>query len=320
MPSTLIRKWLGAAAVVVALTIPAEAADRLRLAVSQKGQWDTSMPEFGVREGFFQAEGLELELFYTNGTAETQQAVISGSVDIGIAVGFLGLLAAYTKGAPVRVIAGEWTGASDFFWYAKADGPIRSLADAQGKTVGFSTVGSSSNLVILELLRQANVRARPTPTGGTAATMTQVLSGQIDVGWSQAPIGLDEVKGGKIRIVARGVEAKALADQTTRVSITTAETLAAKRPVLERFMRAYQRTLDWAYAEPKSIQYFAENLGIPREVAEAARDESYPKAAMRLDAVQGLDTTMVQAIELKRLSAPLNAQQSAELIQIIRAR
>ncbi len=129
----------------------ASALDKLKLAVSQKGQWDTSMPEFGVREGFFRDEGLELELFYTNGTSETQQAVISGSVDLGIGVGFLGLLAAYTKGAPVRVIASEWTGTSDFFWYAKADSPVRTLADAEGKTIGFSTAGSSSNLVVLAL-------------------------------------------------------------------------------------------------------------------------------------------------------------------------
>ncbi|CAO3419852.1 ABC transporter substrate-binding protein [Azospirillum doebereinerae] len=299
---------------------PADAADLLRLAISQKGQWDTSMVEFGVREGFFRQEGLDLDLFYTNGTAETQQAVISGSVDVGIAVGFLGLLAAYTKGAPVRVIAGEWTGASDFFWYARADSPVGSLAEAEGRTVGFSTVGSSSNLVLLALLDQHKVKARPTPTGGTAATMTQVLSGQIDVGWSQAPIGLEEVRAGKLKIVAKGTEATALADQTTRVSIATAETLATKRPILERFMTAYAKTIDWAYGNDTAVRYLAEGLNIPRELARAARDENYPKDAMRLDVVRGLDLTMRQAVELKRLTAPLTAAQTNELIQLVPAR
>jgi NitT/TauT family transport system substrate-binding protein len=296
------------------------AADQLRLAVSQKGQWDTSMVEFGVRQGFFRDEGLELDLFYTNGTAETQQAVLSGSVDVGIAVGFLGLLAAYSKGAPVRVIASEWKGASDFFWYVRSDSPVKSLPEAGGKTIGFSTVGSSSNLVLLSLLDQYKIKAKPTPTGGTAATMTQVLSGQIDVGWSQSPIGLPEVDAGKIRIVARGGDAKAVVDQTTRVSIATADTVKNKKPVLERFMRAYAKSIDWAYTDPKSITYFAEGLNVAPELASKARDESYPKEALRLDKVEGLDLTIQQAVELKRLSAPLTPQQTSELIQILHAR
>ena len=55
---------------------------------------------------------LELEIIYTNGAGETQQAVISGSVDIGIAAGVMGVLSAYSKGAPVRVIGAETTGAN----------------------------------------------------------------------------------------------------------------------------------------------------------------------------------------------------------------
>ncbi len=150
--------------------------------------------------------------------------------------------------------------------------------------------------------------------------MTQVLSGQIDIGWSQAPIGLQEVQDGKLRIVAKGSEAKAMADQTTRVSITTADVLAAKRPILERFVRAYNKTIDWAYSGTKSVEYFAEELKIPFDLARAARDQNYPKDALRLGAIRGLDQTMQQAIELKRLSAPLTQQQTSELIQIIHAK
>ena len=46
-----------------------------------------------------------LDIVYTQGAGETQQAVISGSVDIGIAAGVMGVLSAYSKGAPVRIIS-----------------------------------------------------------------------------------------------------------------------------------------------------------------------------------------------------------------------
>ncbi len=59
----------------------------------------------------FKKHGLTLDIVYTNGAGETQQAVISGSVDLGIAAGVMGVMSAYSKGAPVQVIGAETTGA-----------------------------------------------------------------------------------------------------------------------------------------------------------------------------------------------------------------
>src|SRR5512143_3146112 len=89
----------------------ASAEDKVKLAVGQRGNWDTSISEVGQRAGIFKKHGLELELVYTQGAGETQQAVISGSVDIGVAAGVMGVLSAYSKCAPVRVIGAERTGA-----------------------------------------------------------------------------------------------------------------------------------------------------------------------------------------------------------------
>jgi NitT/TauT family transport system substrate-binding protein len=313
----MLKRSCALALALTLLAMQPAAAEMLRLAVSQKGFWDTSIPEFGERKGFFKEEGIELDLLYTNGTAETQQAVLSGSVDVGVAVGLLGLFAAYSKNAPVRVIASEWTGASDFFWYVKADSPVRTIADAAGRTIGFSTIGSSSNLVLLTLLEQASTKARPTATGGTSATMTQVMSGQIDVGWSVAPIGLQDAEQGRIRVIARGADVKGLESQTTRVTITNVRTLETRRDTIERFKRAYAKSLDWAYGDPQAIAWFAEGLGIPVALAKKAVDEHYPKSAMNIDSVHGLKLSMAQAIELKRLSIPLTSAQLKELFALV---
>src|ERR1700736_2845455 len=57
--------------------------DNLKLAVGQRGNWATSVAEVGQRAGIFKQHGLLLELLYTQGSGETQQAVIAESVDIG---------------------------------------------------------------------------------------------------------------------------------------------------------------------------------------------------------------------------------------------
>jgi NitT/TauT family transport system substrate-binding protein len=63
----------------------ARAQDKLQLAVGQRGGWDTAVAEVGSRAGIFKKHGLDLDILYTQGSGETQQAVISGSVDIGVA-------------------------------------------------------------------------------------------------------------------------------------------------------------------------------------------------------------------------------------------
>src|SRR5260370_5239831 len=117
------------------------AEDTLKLAVGQRGNWDTSVSELGQRAGIFKKHGLALELLYTQGSAETLQAVLSGSLDIGGGAGIMGALGAFSKNAPVRVIGAETTGAADLYWDLKAESPLKALADTDGKTIADSGQG-----------------------------------------------------------------------------------------------------------------------------------------------------------------------------------
>src|SRR5437764_8216476 len=96
-----------AALLLFAAHAPVHAEDTLKLAVGQRGNWDTSVSELGQRAGIFKKHGLALELLYTQGSAETLQAVLSGSLDIGVGAGIMGALGAFSKNAPVRVIGAE---------------------------------------------------------------------------------------------------------------------------------------------------------------------------------------------------------------------
>src|SRR6185312_17300566 len=149
-------RWLFAAALVFAAA-SAMAQDILKLAIGQRGNWENAAPELGQKAGFFKKRGLTLELLYTQGAGETMQAVISGSVDLGVGVGTAGVLGAFAKGAPVRAIANSMTGADDLFWYVPSASPIKSLKDAAGKTIAYSTTGSSTNLAVLAFVKHFDV-------------------------------------------------------------------------------------------------------------------------------------------------------------------
>src|SRR5262249_2255498 len=110
------------------LSAPAPAAEVFKLAIGQRGLWDSAIAEIGTEAGIFARYGLELQAFYTSGGGETQQAVISGSSDIGVSAGTLGVLGAFAKGAPIRIIAGEATGTAEYY-FVRAESPVRTVRD-----------------------------------------------------------------------------------------------------------------------------------------------------------------------------------------------
>ncbi len=110
-----LTSMLGAALLACVCSSSAFAAQTLKVAIGQHGNWDTGIVQLGTDAGIFKKHGLDLELLYTQGGGETMQAVISGSVDIGAGVGTIGVFAAYAKGAPVRIISSEAPRAGEFW-------------------------------------------------------------------------------------------------------------------------------------------------------------------------------------------------------------
>jgi NitT/TauT family transport system substrate-binding protein len=310
--------FLGAlTALLCACAGPAQSEDMLKVAAGQRGNWDTAISEVGQRAGIFRKHGLTLEILWTQGAGETQQAVISGSVDIGVAPGIMGVLSAFSKGAPVRIIGAQTTGASDLYWYVLADSPIKSLKDTDGKTIAYSTNGSSTHGVVTAFMKQYDLKAKPTATGGPAPTLTQVLSGQIDVGWAAPPSGLQQLDEGKIRIIATGNDAAVFKGQTVRLLITTQQVLQSRQAVIDRYMKAYRETIDWMYSDdPAALKTYADFAGISVATAKRTRDGFFPKASVDPDHLVGLDAIVQDAVALKFTAAPLTKEQLAELIQI----
>jgi ABC-type nitrate/sulfonate/bicarbonate transport system substrate-binding protein len=302
---------------LAASALPARAEDTLKIAIGQRGNWETAMPEIGTRAGIFKKHGLTLDMTYTKGAGETIQAVISGAVDIGTGVGTAGAMSAFAKGAPIRIIGSATVGSNDLYWYVKADSPLKAIKDATADTtIAYSTAGSSTNMLVLGFLKTYGLKSKPTKTGSPPATLTAVMSGQVDVGWAAPPFGLKEIEEGKIRIVGRGSEVVSTRNQTVRTIIANAGKLAKDRAVIERFMTAYNETLDYMYSNPEALKFYKEFSGIDEALAKKAIPEFYPKDALDPYRIEGLDGVMEDGIELKFLDKKLTKEQLAELFQV----
>ena len=295
----------------------AAAEDTLKIAIGQINNWENQAPTLGEAAGIFKKHNLKVEAFGTQGAGETIQAVVSGSADLGAGVGVAGVMRAFSKGAPVRILLPAFTGTGDLFWYVKADSPLKSLKDATASnTIAYSTSGSSSNNIVVAFVQELGAKAKPTATGGPPATFTQVMTGQIDIGWSAPPFGIKEIKEGKIRIIARGSDIPSLRDQTVRAIIVNANALKEKHDAIMRFAQGYREAVDWMYADPKALEMYSEKVKQPVDILAESLKEFHPKSAMQTEQMADLDGAVKDAVSLKFLDAPLSKEQLAEFLQI----
>ena len=293
----------------------ASAQETLKVAIPQRGAWDAGVAELGLRGGIFKKHGLNLEILYTQAGPESIQALVGGSIDIATASGVSAAVGTFARGAPVRIIGSEMIGSPDLYWYVPASSPIKKVEDFNGKTVASSLTGSSSHAGLLALIAQHKLTAKPTSTGNITATITQTMSGQVDVGFGAAPFGLDLAEDGKIRIIVTGNDVLSLRTRTVRVNLANVSTLQNRRDALVRFNRAYQETVAWMYSDPAALKHYGEYSSLPEKIVLRVRG-LIPQESMATDRVEGIDQIMADAVAGKFIPAPLTAEQVKELIQI----
>jgi NitT/TauT family transport system substrate-binding protein len=302
------------AAIFTSIT-PAAAEDMLKIAVPQRGVWDGSISEIGQKAGIFKKHGLNLSLLFTGSAAEVIGGIIGGSVDLSIASGISTVVGGYGKGAPLRIFSSEMTGQPELYWFVPANSPVKTLADMNGKTIGYSAAGSSSHTALLVLLALEKVNAKPTALGGVTASITAGMSGQVDAAWAAMPFGLKELEEGTIRIIARAADVKVLQDRTVRVNMTSASTLAAKKDQIERYMAGYKETIDYMYSSPEALKIYAEIANVSLSIAQKMQT-LMPKESTNPDQIVGMDSILAEAVATEFLSVPLTKEQVSELVQM----
>jgi NitT/TauT family transport system substrate-binding protein len=133
-------------------SVTVRAADKLT--VGKAAQTSTAvMPiDVGVKAGVFAAHGLDVEVVNFAGSAKMHQAMLAGSVDIGIGGG--PEMALVAKGAPERAICDEVPSPAFVGLAIAADSPIHAIADLKGKKIAVASIGGLTYWLALELARR----------------------------------------------------------------------------------------------------------------------------------------------------------------------
>ena len=258
MEDTRVKNLLLAIGMLALSLAPALAKDKVRAIDSTRMPFEHYALHQAKEEGFFDKADLDVSIIFGQGGADTLQALVTGSQEVATGVGVLSVIAAYAKGAPLVILGNMKRGAGELFWYVPAASPIKSFKDLNGKVLVYSAAGSTTSLTVNTLIKEMGLNVKLVAVGGMSPARTQVMSGQVDTGWSTFPVGLESIRKGETRIIGFGSEAKALEGTTMRVVAANSDWVKKNRAVAERFMRALWQGQEFNYkGGEKAFQRYA---------------------------------------------------------------
>lgn len=247
----------------------------------------TAVIELGIDQGFFEDEGLALELETGQGGAALLPAVMSGSMDFATG-NPISLLQARDRGLDVRVVASYTYDTSDGVHavLAAADSDIESAQDLAGKTVAINTLNSMGDLTIMEAVEQ---------DGGDPESVTfvempypnmeQALErGDVDAVWTPEPF-MTIIDGDVGKIVSYpGVES--VEGHPTMMFFTSGDFVESDPETVEKMVTALNTAMDYATENPDEVRATAvEVLNLDEGLAQQVVLEDFG-GPVRSDVVQ----------------------------------
>lgn len=248
----------------------------------------------GIEEGFFEEQGLELEIETGQGGAALLPAVASGQLDFATS-NPVSLLQARERGLDARVIA-HWTsthteGDDASAVVAPGNSGIETAQDLSGKTVAVNTLQGMGGLTIREAVRQ---------DGGDPDTVEFVElgfpdmpaameQGNIDAAWVPEPfITLVLDSGGQV-VTYPGQEA--VAGHPTQMFFTSGQLAESDPELVDAMTTAVNDTLEFAEENPDAVREAAGFLDMEAELVDRVRMEAFG-SDLRQDEVTELGQLM----------------------------
>lgn len=259
------------------LASPAMAAEKLTVARSSTSGFTFDPLNIGIEKGIYAKNGLDVQAVVMEGSAKLHQAMLAGALDIGLGAG--SDIAFLVKGSPEKAVGAIMLGAGIYGLTLGPDSSIHSVADLKGKKIGVSTIGSLTQWLVLQLIKQQGwkpadvtfVTVGSDATGQTAALQTH----QVDATMGAAALGwqLETEKRGRLLIAASEIVHNFLMN-----AAFASNKLIAERPdTLRAFLKAWYETIAYMRQNrAESVRMARAIDGFSQEVEERNYDAVMP--------------------------------------------
>jgi len=202
--------------------------------------------------GFYEEEGLDVEILPSDGSTAAMQAIASGSAQVASGDA-ANIIAAYQQGVPVQGIAAF---AINYPWKiaVSPSSDIRVAEDLAGKKIGIISLASGSNAYTRAFLQEAGIDpdtgAELIPVGVGAQALAAIEGGDVD---ALALFGQAYALVENLGFEFRYLENPAVFDPLYSASFAaTTSTVADDPEALEGFLRASYKALVFSAVNPRA--------------------------------------------------------------------
>ena len=235
------------------------------------------------RKGFFQAEGLNVEIIDLAAGSRALQSLIGGSVDV-VTGAYEHTLRMQQKGQDITAVIelGRFPGIVVAVRQDLAD-KVKSPADFKGLKVGVSAPGSSTALTAQYAMVKSGIAASDAAIigiGSGASSVAAIKQRQVDVISHTDPIITRLEADGDIRVLVdtrteSGTRSLFGGSNPAAVLYTKADFIKKNPNTMQALVTAFAKTLDWI------------NAASPEDIAAALPEEYYlGDRAIYVDAVK----------------------------------
>ncbi len=253
MKRRVLMQTLAAAALAAGFAAPAQAQAKEKVVLLLNWYvYSEHAPFFiGKDKGFYEAEGIDLDIQEGRGSGVSVQAVAAGSATFGY-VDVPTMVRAATKGAPVKAV-GVALQVSPMSVIGLAEKNIKTPKDIVGKTVAMTPGDSMSQIWPLFMKKTGLQEGQYKVVSGDGQTkLNAVINGQADVllGYlmdqnikvqdaTKKPVQVIRFADYGVNLISSGI-------------IASKDTLANKSDLVKRFMRASTKAFEEAEKNPEA--------------------------------------------------------------------
>jgi NitT/TauT family transport system substrate-binding protein len=305
------KRWIFLMALVGLLALgasPARAQLRtVKIALTSHENMD-NLPYFvGIKAGFFQEAGINLEPSYFRGGGDVVRAVTTRATDLAGSAAPSAVFIAASRGEPIKVVSGH-VNQLVIVWVVKANSPFKSIKDLKGKKIGFSSPGSVTHTTVQAILKAEGMEkdVEIVRAGTPGENWTAVNNGVIDVGWHVSPGVYNLVSKGEARIL---ITASNYIKDYQQTVVAAMDDVIGKHPdMIRNVLRAKAKAVKFIQENPeKTISIWTEELKLPVEILRLAYKDLpkgvYDVGAPKTESLQG---AMREAIGAGGMKEPLD--------------
>jgi NitT/TauT family transport system substrate-binding protein len=252
----------------------------------------------GVEQGFFEEQGLEVELVPGSGGAAAVPGVVSGDYDFSFG-NVTSILLASSEGLPLRIVANGVSSTADpetdFSAVVVPGGSdIQSVADLEGRRVAVNNLKNIGEVTIRKGIEDAggdgsNVEFVELPFPEMPAA---VAGGNVDAAWVVEPF-VTVATGQGARAVFYPF-AEPIEDLTVATYFTLEPTIQEDPEMVDAFQAAINKSLQYANDNPDEVRrILLTYTQIPEAAAQAIRLPSWPEE-VNWDSVQTVAELMTE--------------------------